>query len=162
VTVGTCSKALGGAGGFVAGERVLIEALRNTARPFIYSTAPPAAAAAALIAALQIVRDEPERRESVLAAAAKLRAELAHAGWDTSPSASQIIPIAWGDPARAVAAQRVLLDEGVLAVAIRPPTVPRGSSRLRISVMHGHDAAARGRLLAALATARARLGSPEM
>ncbi|MCG3180493.1 MAG: 8-amino-7-oxononanoate synthase [Phycisphaerae bacterium] len=156
VTVGTCSKSLGGAGGFVAGDRVLIDALRNTARPFVYSTAPPAAAAAAVVAAVEIVRSEPQRRGRLLAAAASLRAMLAEAGWDVSPSVSQIIPIAWGGASRAMEAQRVLLDRGVLAAAIRPPTVPRGTSRLRLSVMDGLPPDAPTRLLDALSAARER------
>lgn len=158
VTVGTCSKALGGAGGFVAGDRVLIDALRNTARPFIYSTAPPAAAAAAVVAALKIVRGEPQRRMRLVELAASLRERLADAGWDIRPSESHIIPIAWGEADRAVAAQRLLIAQGLLAVAIRPPTVPRGASRLRVSLMCDHSADDLAALAEALEAAREQLG----
>jgi 8-amino-7-oxononanoate synthase len=159
VLVGTCSKALGGAGGFVAGKQVLIDTLRNTARPFIFSTAPPAAAAAATSAALRIVRDEPQRRERLLELAADLRRRLRASGVDSDPFSrttegrrvGPIIPIIFPRESDALAAQRVLMDHDLFAAAIRPPTVPKGASRLRISLMCSHTEDDLARLVAALA-----------
>ncbi len=132
VRIGTLSKALGGVGGFVAGSRALIEWLVNRARPYVFSTAPPAATAAAATAALEIVRGEPDRRRTLLARAESLRADLARQGWNTGTSASQIIPIMVGEAARAVGLSRQLLDRGLLVPAIRPPTVPDGEACLRV------------------------------
>ncbi len=147
VTVGTLSKALGGLGGFVAGPAAVIETIVNRARPFIYTTALPAALAAAAREALRIVRDEPERRRTCLALAERLRRALRGAGLDTGAATAQIIPILLGSPARAVAAARRCAAAGLLVPAIRPPTVPPGGSRLRISVMATHDWADLARLV---------------
>ncbi|MDD4890066.1 MAG: 8-amino-7-oxononanoate synthase [Phycisphaerae bacterium] len=161
VIVGTASKALGGVGGFIAGKRVLIDALRNLARPFIFSTAPPAAAAAAVIAALRIVREEPERRERLLALCASLRQKLRAAQLISNSEFpipnSQILPIVYGTEERALAAQRILLEHAQFAVAIRPPTVPRGTARIRISLMCDHTEADLDRLTEALLDAQSRL-----
>lgn len=138
VRVGTLSKALGCSGGFVSGSHVLIEWLVNRARSYIFSTASPAAASAASLAALDIVRDEPERRELLLARAEKLRGELRERGWNTGESASQIVPIIVGDPQRAVSLSAKLFERGIFAPAIRPPTVPEGEAMLRISLTAGH------------------------
>ncbi len=164
-TVGTLSKALGCVGGFIAGPRVLADVIRNTARAYIYTTAPPPSMCAAAIAAIDIVRDEPQRRHHVLALADELRAGLSeigemgdaplfcgHApGMDehldeqnrgASPiSGSQIIPVILGEASRALAVSQTLLDAGFLVPAIRPPTVPPGTSRLRVTLSAGHDAA---------------------
>jgi 8-amino-7-oxononanoate synthase len=136
--VGTLSKALGGSGGFVAGDRALADWLINRARSYVFSTAAPAAMAAAACAALDIVRDEQIRRESLLRRAESLRTELRAAGWDTGPSASQIIPLMVGDSRRAVELSRRLWQRGIFVPAIRPPTVPRGQARLRVSLAAGH------------------------
>ena len=136
--IGTLSKALGCVGGFVAGSRALIEWLVNRARPYVFSTAAPAATSAAAIAALDIVEQEPQRRQSLLARAEALRTELAARGWNTGSSASQIIPIIVGDPERAVTLSLRLRDRGLFVPAIRPPTVPEGEACLRISLTAGH------------------------
>jgi len=149
-TVGTLSKALGGVGGFIAGPRVLADVIRNTARAYIYTTAPPPAMCAAAICALDIVRDEPRRREHLLHLAAELRAALASADIPACDSNSQIIPIILGDAARAVAVSSTLLDAGFLVPAIRPPTVPPGTSRLRVSLSSGHTASDVHQFVAAL------------
>jgi 7-keto-8-aminopelargonate synthetase-like enzyme len=141
VVVGTLSKALGALGGFVAGPEVLIQTLRNTARPYIYTTAPPPAVCAAAMAALEIVQAEPQRRRKLLAMAEALRRNLADLGLDPGDSASQVVPVVLGDARRAVSVSRGLLGAGFLVPAIRPPTVPRGSSRLRVSLCSGHDQA---------------------
>jgi 8-amino-7-oxononanoate synthase len=138
VRIGTLSKALGGVGGFVAGGGALVEWLVNRARPYVFSTAPPAAIAAAALAALDIVRDEPDRRKTLLTRAESLRAELARQGWNAGASASQIIPIIVGDAQRAVSLSQQLLARGLFVPAIRPPTVPDGEACLRISLTAGH------------------------
>ena len=154
VRIGTLSKALGGVGGFVAGSRALVEWLVNRARPYVFSTAPPAATAAAALAALEIVRDEPERRQTLLARAESLRAELARQGWNIGASASQIIPIIVGDPERAVSLSQQLLARGLFVPAIRPPTVPDGEACLRISLTAGHTEEMISALLAGLGLCR--------
>jgi 8-amino-7-oxononanoate synthase len=150
IRVGTLSKALGGVGGFVCGSRSLIDWLVNRARAYVFSTAPPAAACAAALAALRIVRDEPDRRERVLAHAADLRTKLVGQGWDVGTSQSQIIPLMVGEPQQAVALAEQLFARGFYVPAIRPPSVPAGQSRLRISLSAAHDAAMLERLVRAL------------
>ncbi len=138
VRIGTLSKALGSVGGFVAGSEQLVEWLVNRARPYVFSTAAPAATSAAAIAALEIVEQEPQRRQSLLARAETLRAELATRGWNTGASVSQIIPLIVGDPERAVELSRRLREQGFFVPAIRPPTVPEGEACLRVSLTAGH------------------------
>ena len=140
VRVGTLSKALGGMGGFVAGRRSLVEWLVNRARPYVFSTAlaPPMAAVAQ--AALDIVRDEPARRQTLLARSADLRVRLEGQGWNVGTSASQIIPLLVGESARALALSAELARRGFWAPAIRPPSVPEGQARLRISLSCEHAA----------------------
>ncbi len=136
--VGTLSKALGCAGGFVSGSRLLIEWLINRARSYIYSTAAPAALSAAAQAALEIVIAEPYRRRELLQRAAALRERLAALGWSLGRSASQIIPIVVGQPQRAVELSQRLRQHGLLVPAIRPPTVPENEACLRVSLTWGH------------------------
>jgi 8-amino-7-oxononanoate synthase len=139
--VGTLSKAVGALGGFVAGPRVLIETIINTGRAFIYTTALPPALCAAAIAALDIIRDQPQRRQKLLKMADDLRARLGSLGLKTGDSQSQIIPVIIGRAGDAVRLSRVLLEAGFFVPAIRPPTVPRGTSRLRISLSYAHEPA---------------------
>lgn len=139
VTVGTLSKALGAMGGFIAGPAPLIDLLRTSARAYIYTTAPPPAICAAASESLRIVRDEPARRETLLAMATALRAALHERGLDTMNSASPIIPILVGAPSRAVRIAQQLFEAGFLLPAIRPPTVAPGTSRLRISLSAAHS-----------------------
>ncbi len=136
--VGTLSKALGCAGGFICGSRPLIEWLINRARSYIYSTAAPAAVSAAAEAALEIVIAEPNRRRELLQRARALRQRLAALGWSPARSASQIIPIVDGKPQRAVELSQQLRGRGLLVPAIRPPTVPDGDACLRVSLTWGH------------------------
>jgi 8-amino-7-oxononanoate synthase len=136
--VGTLSKALGSVGGFVAGRRVLIDWLVNKARPYVFSTALPPAAAAASCAALDVVRNEPQRRIELLSRAATLRETLIGHGWDVGPSASQIIPVIVGDAGRTMRLAAALREQGFLIPPIRPPSVPDGASRLRLSLSYGH------------------------
>ncbi len=138
VQMGTLSKALGGLGGFVAGGRDLIDYLINRARPFIYTTALPPALAAAATAALDVVEAEPERREKLWALRRRLHDGVRKAGFDSLNSESPIIPLLVGNAAAAVALSEALLERGIYAPAIRPPTVPDGTSRIRLSVTAGH------------------------
>lgn len=139
VTVGTLSKALGGIGGFVAGSRAMVDWIVNAAGAFIYTTALPPAACAAAMAALEVVEAEPERRSKLLNLAARLRDGLASRGWDTGPSCTQIVPVMVGQPERAVQMSAALEERGFLVPAIRPPTVPAGRARLRISLSVEHE-----------------------
>jgi 8-amino-7-oxononanoate synthase len=139
IRVGTLSKALGSAGGFVAGARPLIEWLVNRARPYVFSTAMPAANAAAALAALEIVENRPQRRVELLEQAKSLRLRLAEQGWNIGRSESQIIPVIAGEAERAVALSAALREDGLFVPAIRPPTVPEGEACLRISLTSGHS-----------------------
>jgi 8-amino-7-oxononanoate synthase len=149
--VGTLSKALGSVGGFVAGSRRLVDHVVNHARTLIYSTALPPAAAAAARAALEIVRSEPWRRDRVHILARRLRSALQAVGYEIDPSGGPIVPLVVGDAGRAVDLSRRMLGRGLFAPAIRPPTVPDGTARLRLSVTAAHDERDIDTLLAALA-----------
>jgi 8-amino-7-oxononanoate synthase len=131
--VGTLSKALGSLGGFVAGSRRLVDHLVNSARTLIYSTALPPAAAAAAREALAISRAEPWRRERARMLGDRLRSGLSNAGVEIVSSTGPIVPVMVGEPERALALAGCLRERGFLAPAIRPPTVPRGTSRIRLT-----------------------------
>lgn len=135
VRIGTLSKALGSLGGFVAGEQPLIEFLRNHARTQMYSTALPAANCAAALASLRLLRDDPSLPLKLQTLSQRFRDRLKEPG--VSPAAGStgpIVPIVLGDPDRTLVAAGRLDEAGWLVGAIRPPTVPRGTSRLRISL----------------------------
>lgn len=151
VRVGTLSKALGSIGGFVVGQQRLIEWLANRARSYVFSTAPPEATAAAGIEALRLVQCEPHRRVALLDRAASLRGQLKQQGWSTADSASQIIPVIIGDPARTMDMASALRECGLLVPGIRPPSVPTGESLLRISLSYAHTEEMIDRLLQAMA-----------
>lgn len=154
VRIGTLSKALGALGGFVAGPQDLIDFLWNSARTQMFSTALPAAICAAATAAVQIVRAEPELRRELQGRADRFRAALASLEIPVlAQSAGPIVPILLGDPERAVAVAERLEERGYLVGAIRPPTVPQGQSRLRITVTLAHDDAALAELAQAVAAA---------
>lgn len=141
--IGTLSKALGALGGFVAGPRSFIELLVNRARPFIFSTAPTPADTAAASAALGVVRSTE---------GLALRARLARLVERVAPGhPSPILPVVFGEEAAAVAASRALLDSGILVPAIRPPSVPPGTSRLRVALSAAHRDEHVDRLVDALA-----------
>lgn len=166
ISMGTLSKALGGVGGFVAGSAALVDFLRHRARSFVYTTAPPPAACAAALAALKIVREQPELRCVALDRAARLREGLVALGLDTMESAYQIVPVRIGEAETAARLARELFARGILAPAIRPPTVPKGTSRLRLSVTAAHTDADIDRVLEAFREladsfpARGRTSSP--
>ncbi len=137
-TVGTLSKALGCVGGFVTGPAEMIETLVQKARSLIYTTAIPAACSAAALAALNIVKSEPERRLRVLAAAKHVKTALEALGYNCGQSCTPIIPVILGRAETALAAAEWLKTRGIFVAAIRPPTVPPNSARLRISLMATH------------------------
>ncbi|MFQ5478813.1 MAG: 8-amino-7-oxononanoate synthase [Candidatus Binatia bacterium] len=139
VHMGTLGKALGSFGAYVAGSRALTTALINRARPFIFTTGLPPAAAAAAVAAIDLVEREPQRAAGLLARSASLGARLRRAGLRVPQTGSQILPVIVGGATDATDLARRLLDRGIYVAAIRPPTVPRGSSRLRISLMATHS-----------------------
>lgn len=140
LVVGTLSKALGGLGGFIAASREIIDWLVNTARSFIYTTALPPAACAAAMAALDLVAEEPDRRLRLTELATWFRDELANRfGLDIGGSCSQIVPVITGAADRTTELARALEEAGFLVPAIRPPTVPKGKSRLRISLCSEHQ-----------------------
>ena len=138
VICGTLGKALGSYGAYVCATADVRELLVNTARPAIFSTGLPPASVAAAHSALELIEAEPERVERLAANVAALRSALRSEGLDPGSGTSQIIPIAIGEPERATAACARAMDAGVYAQAIRPPTVPDGTSRLRLTVMASH------------------------
>ncbi|MBI4832683.1 MAG: 8-amino-7-oxononanoate synthase [Candidatus Lindowbacteria bacterium] len=140
IQMGTLSKALGSYGAFVAGSRELVDLLLNRARSFVFTTALPPASAAAALESLKIVEREPERSERLWRTAAVLKDGLSSAGFDTANSETFIIPVIIGDARLCVQMAEALLDEGVFAQAIRPPSVPEGTSRLRVVPMSEHSA----------------------
>ena len=138
VVIGTLSKSLGALGGFVAGPAALIELLINSARTFIFDTALPPAIALAARIALNIVRNDETRRAALHENVARLRAGLRAIGLPSTDTESPIVPIYLGESARALRVTELLLGKGIYAPAIRPPTVPPGTSRLRLSVRANH------------------------
>ena len=134
VSINPAGKALGVAGAFVAGPSWAIEYLEQRARPFIFSTAAPPAIAAAIDASLNVIAAEPERRERVHFLSRYLRERLKDAGIDVPAGDSPIIPVILGENERAVAVAAELQSAGFDVRAIRPPTVPLGTARLRVSV----------------------------
>jgi len=138
VQIGTLSKALGSAGAYVAGTRELIDYLRNKTRSFIYSTAPAPATIGAALAALRLVERQPEIREKLWENARYLRAGLKEIGYQVPSEDFPIIPVLIGDGAKTMRLAQALLEDGVFAPGIRPPTVPQGTSRIRVTVMATH------------------------
>ncbi|MEY2862911.1 MAG: hypothetical protein RLY58_618 [Pseudomonadota bacterium] len=151
VYMATLGKAVGTFGAFVAGSDELIEYLTSRARTFCFTTANPPLLAAATLAALDVIAREPERQQQLQANIAQLRAGLRVQGWQLVDSHTAIQPIMVGDAAQALALSQRLADQGILAVAIRPPTVPQGTSRLRVTLSAAHTEAHVGRLVEVMA-----------
>jgi 8-amino-7-oxononanoate synthase len=155
VLMATLGKALGTAGAFVAGSEAVIETLIQRARTFIYTTAAPPALAWATRAALRLVREGDARRERLFSHIAYFRRAAAELGVSLMPSDTAIQPVLVGAAGVAVALSEALRRHGVLVTAIRPPTVPQGASRLRITLSANHSREQLDRLLAALVACRA-------
>ncbi|MCP5429124.1 MAG: 8-amino-7-oxononanoate synthase [Chromatiaceae bacterium] len=151
VLMATLGKALGTAGAFVAGSEELIETLIQLARPYIYTTAMPPAIAEAARAGLRIAADEEWRRERLSGLVQRLRHGAQRIGLELMPSQTPIQPLLLGDSERATRWSGALQRQGILVSAIRPPTVPEGMARLRITVSAAHTAAQVDVLLEVLA-----------
>jgi 8-amino-7-oxononanoate synthase len=140
VVVGTLGKALGAYGAYVCANAEIIDLLVNTARPFIFSTAPPPPAVGAALAALGLLESEPQLVERLQTNATTLRSALAGEGLAAGRSSTQIVPVEVGEAEATMELCERALERGVFAQGIRPPTVPEGSSRLRFTVMATHGA----------------------
>lgn len=151
--MGTLSKAIGSAGGYLAGSAEFVAYLVNTCRAFTYTTAPTPAAAAAATAALRVIGQEPERRRRLWQNRERLAQGLTGLGFRLAASESPILPIIVGDPDRAMNLAHTLLTLGVYAPAIRPPTVPAATSRIRLTITADHTEEHIDQALAALAQA---------
>lgn len=138
IDMGTLSKALGCLGGYIAGNRSLIEYLIHRARPFLFSTALPPGVTAACIAALEVLQEEPWRQEKLWENARFLKKGLQDLGYNTGRSETPITPAIIGDEAKTMEFSRKLYEEGVLGLGIVFPTVPRGSARIRTIVTATH------------------------
>lgn len=152
VLTATLGKALGCMGAFVVGSRELIEGLMQFARTFVYTTALPPALAAAACEAVRIAHNEDWRREKLRTLIARFRAGATQLGLPLVDSRTAIQPIVLGDAGRTVAASRALEAAGLLVTAIRPPTVPQGKARLRVTLSAAHSESDIDRLLAALSS----------
>jgi len=150
VLVGTLGKAFGTAGAFVAGSEVLIETLIQHARSYIYTTALPPAIAAATRVSLRIAQEESWRRERLATLITRFRSGASQLGLQLLDSQTPIQPIMVGDPKRALKLSAELEERGLLVSAIRPPTVPDGTARLRVTLSAAHDETQVDRLLDAL------------
>ena len=154
VYMGTLGKGLGTSGAFVAGSQELIETLIQFSRSYIYTTAMPAAVAAATLVSLAKARAESWRRERLAALIRRFRQGAAELGYGLMDSDTPIQPIPVGEDADALALSRALEDQGLLVTAIRPPTVPEGQARLRVTLSAAHRESDVDRLLDALETAK--------
>lgn len=158
IHMGTLGKALGGIGAYVAGSRALIDWLVNRARSFVYTTGMPPASAASALAALDLVEREPERRQMLWENTRFLSDGLRGLGYRLGESRSQILPIIVGDAQQTMTLAEAVLRRGVFAHGIRPPTVPDGTSRIRVTPMATHTRAQLERTLDAFATAGKEVG----
>ncbi len=138
MVVGTLGKAAGSAGAFACGSPEMIELLINRVRPFIFTTGPLPAAAVAAREGLRIMEDEPWRKARALSLAQELRDSLAEKGYDIAGGPGAIVPLIVGAAEKTMEVCRLLLMKGIFVQGIRPPTVPAGASRLRISLTAGH------------------------
>ena len=150
VLVGTLGKAFGTSGAFVAGSEALIESLIQFARPYIYTTSQPPALACATLKSLELLRSEHWRREHLNTLIRQFRAGAQQIGLQLMDSFTPIQPIMIGDSAEAMRLSQQLRERGVLVTAIRPPTVPVGSARLRVTLSAAHTEAQVQLLLNAL------------
>ncbi|MBA6112046.1 8-amino-7-oxononanoate synthase [Pseudomonas asiatica] len=161
VLIGTLGKACGSAGAFVAGSEELIEALVQFARPYIYTTSQPPALACATLKSLELLRRETWRREHLAALIRQFREGAQQIGLELMDSPTPIQPVVIGDSAKALRLSRMLRERGLLVTAIRPPTVPAGSARLRVTLSAAHSEAQVQLLLNALAECYPQLESAD-
>jgi 8-amino-7-oxononanoate synthase len=157
VLIGTLGKGFGTAGAFIAGSQELVETLIQFARPYIYTTSQPPAVACATLASLQILRDECWRRDHLQRLIALFRNGIKDLGLELMDSPSPIQPILIGSSARALALSAALREQGILVTAIRPPTVPQGTARLRVTLCAAHSEDDVAQLIAALKHALTKL-----
>lgn len=158
IQLGTLSKAVGVVGGYIAGSSVLIDFLKQRARPFLFSTGCPPAVAAACIKGIELMRDEPELSARLWANTKYWQDGLQKLGFDTGVTQTPITPVMIGDEAKTQEAQRLLRDEGILALAIVFPTVGRGKARLRTMPTAAHTQADFDEALAAFERVGKKLG----
>ena len=158
LSVNTAGKGLGVSGAFVAGPAWAVDYIIQRARPFIFSTAPPPALAAALDASLDLIEEEPQRRAALRECAANLRVRLLAAGIPVAPGTSHVVPVLIGGNDAAVAVADAMQADGFDVRAIRPPSVPPGTARLRISVNINLTEAVIERCVASLTSALAHHG----
>ncbi len=138
VVMGTLSKAVGSLGGYIAGSQELIDFIRNRVRSYIFDTSLPASSLAASIAAIDIIENEPERRERLWRLINRFKSELETIGLKILPSDSAVVPVLIGEAGPAVEFAAVLREKGVFTPAVRPPSVPHGMSRIRATLMAMH------------------------
>jgi 8-amino-7-oxononanoate synthase len=139
IQMGTLSKALGSLGGYIAAKKEIINYIINKGRAFIYTTALPPINVACAIEALNIIQDEPQIRKKLEENSLKTREGLKNIGFNIMDSQSQIIPILVEDSASAVKFAEQLIEQGIFVIPIRPPTVPEGTSRIRLSLTAAHS-----------------------
>ena len=166
ILMGTLGKGVGTAGAFVAGSKELIQYLTNFARPYIYTTAMPAAIAAATSASIEIIRKATDKRAHLQNLITQFRQGAEQLGFELMPSAAlpsgeltAIQPILIGDAMQALNISQQLKDHGIMVTAIRPPTVPEGTSRLRITLSASHDATMVAQLLDALSSIKKQINT---
>ena len=159
ILMGTLGKGMGTAGAFVAGSKQLIEYLTNFARPYIYTTAMPAAIAAATLASIKIVKHEPERRAHLQSLIQQFKTGANQLGLNLMASDTAIQPILIGDAQQALHISEQLKQQGIMVTAIRPPTVPAGTARLRVTLSAAHSSEQIEKLLHALSALSSTIGS---
>jgi 8-amino-7-oxononanoate synthase len=150
IYMATLGKAAGVSGAFVAAEQVVIDTLINHANSYVYTTATPPALSSALLQSLQLIEKSDDRREHLMRLIARLRSGLAGLPWSLMESDTAIQPLLIGDNQRALEISAALRERGIWVAAIRPPTVPQGTARLRITLSVAHTEADVGRLIGAL------------
>ncbi|WP_129727073.1 8-amino-7-oxononanoate synthase [Ectobacillus funiculus] len=138
IQMGTLSKAIGAEGGYIAGSRLLIDYLLNRARPFIFSTSLPPGVIASALEAIGIIQQEQERRQHLLQMSRKLYGGLTALGYDIWGGETPILAVICKETNKAISLSQMLYEHGIFAPAIRPPTVPMGTSRVRLTVMASH------------------------
>lgn len=139
LSIVTLSKALGGIGGAVCGAKPWCDAVVNFGRSYIYSTSPPPSAADGAVAAIEVLRDEPQRQARVRLLAVQVREDLKRMGYEIPAGDAPVIPVIFGGEEATLRASAVLRDKGLLITAIRPPSVARGGSRLRVTLSCDHS-----------------------